>query len=177
MSLAKPLASLSSSLLARKGGARPAMRSQLPDSPHPVAFDTGEPISPEMLEDLGWNDLGLGHIDHDQLGEEEMPPRRALTKKPVVLQQIDALAAAIEQEPEKFMPQVRTKGGKLVRSALQEGRKAAFTLRIDNYRHLRLRLASTLQDRSAQAVVTEALDRFLADIPGLDELARRAQRD
>lgn len=172
MSVAKPIASLSSSLLARKGAARPAMRSQMAEGQHPVAFDTGEPIPLEMLEDLGWNDLG-----HDELGEEEMPPRRALTKKPVVLQQIDALAAAIEQEPEKFMPQVRTKAGKQVRSALQEGRKAAFTLRIDNYRHLRLRLASTLQDRSAQAVVTEALDRFLADIPGLDELARRATRN
>lgn len=177
MSAAKPLASLSAGLLARKGTARPAMRSPLTESAQPVAFDTGQPLAAEMLEDLGWNDLGQDYVPHEQLTEEEMPPRRALTKKPVVLQQIDALAAAIEQEPEKFLPQPRAKGGKPVRSALQDGRKAAFTLRIDAYRHLRLRLASTMLDRSAQAVVTEALDRFLADIPGLDDLARRAVRN
>ncbi|MFN3554211.1 MAG: hypothetical protein ACK4UL_13970, partial [Novosphingobium meiothermophilum] len=68
----------------------------------------------------------------------------------------------------------RSKGGKVIRSALAEGRKAAFTLRLDSYRHLRLRLASTLADRSAQAVVTEALDRYLADLPEIEDLARRA---
>jgi hypothetical protein len=44
----KPLASLSSTLLARKGTARPAMRSQ--DLNTPSAGDPGD--------DLGWNDMG-----------------------------------------------------------------------------------------------------------------------
>jgi hypothetical protein len=71
----------------------------------------------------------------------------------------------------------RTKAGKEVRSALAEGRKAAFTLRLDQHRHLRLRLACTLQSRSAQSLLTEALDRFLADQPGIDDIARRATRN
>jgi hypothetical protein len=36
---------------------------------------------------------------------------------------------------------------------------------------LRLRLACTLDDRSAQALVTDALDRLLAEFPDLDALA------
>ena len=62
MSEPKPLASLSSSLLARKGGAKPAMRRQgysnFPDnsSDHPG----------ESHEDLGWNDMGYDvDPDHD----------------------------------------------------------------------------------------------------------------
>lgn len=55
-------------------------------------------------------------------------------------------------------------------------RRAAFTLRLDAERHLKLRLASTLQDRSAQKLVTEALDRLLAEIPELDAIAARVRR-
>jgi hypothetical protein len=61
-------------------------------------------------------------------------------------------------------------------TALKEGRKAAFTLRLDVSRHLRLRLACTIDNRSAQQIVVEALDRFLEAKPGLDDLARRALR-
>lgn len=55
--------------------------------------------------------------------------------------------------------------------------KAAFTLRLDRERHLKLRLASALHNRSAQQIVTEALDNFLADMPELDALAARASND
>ena len=43
--------------------------------------------------------------------------------------------------------------------------KVAFTLRLDKDRHLKLRLASAVSNRSAQQLVTEALDRFLKTIP------------
>ena len=43
-------------------------------------------------------------------------------------------------------------------------------------RHLRLRLACTIDNRSAQQLVVEALDRFLEAKPGLEDLARRALR-
>ena len=52
--------------------------------------------------------------------------------------------------------------------------RAAFTLRLDRERHLKLRLASALGHRSAQAIVTEALDAFLHALPGLDTLAASA---
>ena len=60
------------------------------------------------------------------------------------------------------------------KASTDKGHKAAFTLRLDAERHLRLRLASTIQNRSAQRLVTEALDRFLEDIPQLDKLAHQA---
>jgi predicted HicB family RNase H-like nuclease len=49
--------------------------------------------------------------------------------------------------------------------------KAAFTLRLDPERHLKLRLACALSRRSAQQLVTEALDDFLNSLPELEALA------
>jgi hypothetical protein len=52
--------------------------------------------------------------------------------------------------------------------------KAAFTLRLDAARHLKLRLACAVTGRSAQQLVTEALDQLLCSIPELDAMADRA---
>ncbi|MEA3008321.1 MAG: hypothetical protein QOJ91_13 [Sphingomonadales bacterium] len=49
--------------------------------------------------------------------------------------------------------------------------KAAFTLRLDPERHLKLRLACALSRRSAQQLVTEALDDFLESLPELEALS------
>ena len=49
--------------------------------------------------------------------------------------------------------------------------KAAFTLRLDQDRHLKLRLASAVSGRSAQQLVTEALDAFLDTLPEVGALA------
>jgi hypothetical protein len=170
MSAAKPLASLSSGLLARKGAARPAMRPQLAmtmEEQRRVLVSMGEAVPAVQPDDLGWNDMG-----------EEAPHGAELpAEAPAIIQQLEALAAAVAEMPPVATPAPRTKGGKIVRSALSEGRKAAFTLRLDQYRHLRLRLACTLESRSAQAVLVEALDRFLADQPGIEDLARRATRN
>jgi len=54
------------------------------------------------------------------------------------------------------------------------GGKAAFTLRLDPARHLKLRLACAVNGRSAQQLVTDAVDRLLADMPELDSMAERA---
>ena len=59
----------------------------------------------------------------------------------------------------------------------KDNRRAAFTLRLDAKRHLKLRLASTVRNRSAQQLVTEALDRFLKDIPEVELLARNIQHN
>lgn len=58
----------------------------------------------------------------------------------------------------------------------QAGRRAAFTLRLDADRHLKLRLAATMQGVSAQALVTEALDRLLAEHDELDVIANHLKR-
>ena len=52
--------------------------------------------------------------------------------------------------------------------------KAAFTLRLDAERHLKLRLACAVTGRSAQQLVTDALDQLLGSMPELDAMADRA---
>ena len=138
----KPIASLSPTLLARKGGAKPAMRSQV--SALLVSHDEAEPH-----EDLGWNDMGHEH----ELGGEVVSIGRDL---PAVVRQQRAIASALGEERQ---------------SALANGRRAAFTLRLDAERHLKLRLACTLRSRSAQQLVTEALDKLLNDQPQIADLA------
>ena len=54
--------------------------------------------------------------------------------------------------------------------------KAAFTLRLDPSRHLKLRLACAVTGRSAQQIVTDALDQLLDGMPELDSMAERAPR-
>lgn len=135
MSDPKPFASLSPSLLARKGGAKPAMRPQLGPLQHDALA--------RQVEDLGWNDMGH---DDDFAGAEVYSiapdaPRRAQRR-------------AVDR-----------------RSALADGRRAAFTLRVDAERHLKLRLACTVKGRSAQQLVTDAIDRLLDELPDVAALA------
>ena len=54
--------------------------------------------------------------------------------------------------------------------------KAAFTLRLDPQRHLKLRLACAVGGRSAQQLVTDALDRLLGGMPELEAMAEKANR-
>jgi len=54
--------------------------------------------------------------------------------------------------------------------------KAAFTLRLDKDRHLKLRLACAVNGRSAQMLVTEALDQLLRGMPEVDVMAEKANR-
>lgn len=193
----KPTASLSSSLLARKGQARPAMRPQ-----GFLQMNTGP------QEDLGWNDMGEDFRPAPYIAPVEEAYE---APKPAVLRQIEALdeqlaapAPQIEPEPE-FQPELEPEPeyqapvleapilaarpmkrepvlkhapvvseGTIARVAQQvaaKKTKAAFTLRLDQERHLRLRLASAVTCRSAQQLVTEALDQFLESLEGIDALA------
>lgn len=149
MSEAKPIASLGANLLARKGAARPAMRPQL------AAMASAQMLA-AAEDDLGWNDMG--HDGDHTSAALEIP---LAADVPVVVRQQQDL--------------IRRIGG-VRRSALADGRRCAFTLRIDEERHLRLRLACTLKGRSAQQLVTEALDLLLADLPEVTQLAQRVAR-
>ncbi len=62
------------------------------------------------------------------------------------------------------------------RSAPGSKGKAAFTLRLDPERHLKLRLACAVSGRSAQLLVTDALDQFLDGMPELEAMAGKAKR-
>ena len=61
------------------------------------------------------------------------------------------------------------------RSAPGSKAKAAFTLRLDSERHLKLRLACAVNGRSAQQLVTDALDQLLVDMPELEGMAAKAK--
>lgn len=142
MSDLKPVASLNPKLLARKGGARPAMR---------AAMSALAVSSDDDHDDLGWNDMG-----HDEGGEVvSIHGDGAL---PEVVRQQRALSHKVAKER---------------RSALQDGRRAAFTLRLDADRHLKLRLACTIKGLSAQTLVTQALDHLLSELPDVAEFAAK----
>lgn len=172
-------ASLNPSLLARKGGAKPAMR---PQAGHAV------PNAGADLEDLGWNDMGSEEKQADEAiqpapkAKPEVQDAAAVSAPPApspALQQQAEIAARIESEPapapKKTKPVKTRKPAK--RSALKQGRRAAFTLRLDAERHLKLRLAATIKGVSAQNFVTEALDAQLATIDDLETLTAKIKRD
>jgi hypothetical protein len=220
---AKPFASLSSGLLARKGAARPAMRPQ------------GFGQVGNGLEDLGWNDMGFEppkpaeaprDESHDAFGEDVVEHPRAhhptgLTPvtSPVHDQQAeiedrfaaddveeeeieDGFSAADDVEEEEIddtaelyeadeAPVARPvapapaivpaapaapRRAPRPRSAVGSKGKAAFTLRLDPDRHLKLRLACAVDGRSAQQLVTDALDHLLERMPDLNGLAEKAKR-
>jgi hypothetical protein len=147
---AKPFASLSSTLLARKGQAKPAMRPQ------------GFGGFGASQEDLGWNDMGFD------------APRPVAAESPQVVRQQEELAAHFTP-PTAEAPTRKPRAPRQTRAL--NGQKAAFTLRLDEERHLRLRLASALHRRSSQRLVTEALDALLGAMPGLDEMVAKATRN
>jgi hypothetical protein len=62
------------------------------------------------------------------------------------------------------------------RAAAGSKARAAFTLRLDPERHMKLRLACAVGGRSAQMLVTDALDALLASMPELDAMASKVNR-
>ncbi len=193
MGNAKPFASLSSGLLARKGQAKPAMR--------PQGF-VG--MSPVPSDDLGWNDMGYDGMPpmepvsapfqapgHAPV-QAEVPPvvrQREMLGERLAAEPVEQAAEPAEQEarfdaaPEPLAdvaPPVAVRpvsDGTLKRigreARAKKGAKAAFTLRLDTDRHLRLRLASAVTNRSAQNIVSDALDAYLAGLVELDGLVER----
>lgn len=141
MAQPKPLASLSSGLLARPGHAKPAMRPQ--------------PFAQTSVEDLGWNDMGLAALSASQV-------------VPAVLAERAKLADAVVPSATP-----RKAAAPTARAATAGARKAAFTLRLEADRHLRLRLASAVAGRSSQQLLIEALDAFLNTQPEVETLARQ----
>lgn len=162
-------ASLNPTLLARKGGAKPAMRPQ--NAPVPREFR--EQVGEEELQDLGWNDLGEEASEKGASGNVV-----ALSTEGSIDSSADTDAPAVKHQQEALAARVTTKGSKSKSPSakIKQTRRAAFTLRLDADRHLKLRLAATMRDVSAQVLVTEALDALLADIEDLDALAARMKR-
>lgn len=199
----KPLASLSAGLLARKGAARPAMRRQPlgsgPATLNTVGYDDlgwndmGYDVDPEQSSEptnmvdlkplltgsvLAHNveaehavDDSVGHELTDALAHEEdylaEPPAipEIVRQQESLVDRVAAVARKVEQRPVERAPRPPR--------ALRAREKAAFTLRLDAERHLRLRLASAVTNRSSQVILTDLLDEYLSTLPEIDAMASR----
>jgi hypothetical protein len=196
MSEPKTFASLGPTLLARKGGAKPAMRPQLAPLTGMGGGQAAQAVVQDLeeLEDLGWNDMGHDEDEaRDPLTYEaqvfSLTPAPANPEAEAESRVVDAVAraemAARSGEPEvvRQQRQVVASIGTPVREPVRRkanddaARRAAFTLRLDAKRHLKLRLASTVKNRSAQQLVTAALDKYLAEIPEIEALAAQVTRN
>jgi len=166
----RPMASLTAGLLARRGGARPAMRR----SPL-VNLGTSDPVN----DDLGWNDMGADE------GEEavQAPAPEMVAEPPVtreapahthILDELSALADRIRQTAIDTPARTRKPRAATLTGARP---KAAFTLRLDSARHLRLRLFSAVSKRSAQQLLVEALDEIFARNEQIRTLAEQIEAD
>lgn len=163
---AKPTASLSSGLLARKGQAKPAMRPQA--LTHPATPD-----------DLGWNDLGWNDLGSPAPIDPIDPAARPELNAPLppVLREREALAQEVAAGPAPVSRPVSANTvARMARETAAKKTKAAFTLRLDADRHLRLRLASAVRNQSAQALLIQALDAFLTTVPEAEVLASQLPR-
>ncbi|MBV1688634.1 hypothetical protein KRR38_13355 [Novosphingobium sp. G106] len=173
----RPVASLSPTLLARKGGARPAMRPQL----QPLRFQDNTAL---QLDDLGWNDMGHEADGQDEASAAELPvaPQAEMPQTAEIValnpggEQALAGVPEVVHQQEKIAHRLAKPKSAPRRSAVSQGRKAAFTLRLDEERHLKLRLACVTSGRSAQQLVTEALDRLITELPQVGELAVKVSK-
>jgi len=145
----KPFASLTGSLLARKGAARPAMRSH-------VSLDWAgvEPAMPQAQPEP--DALPLADVVAlEEAGEDD--------SRPEVLRQIAQLTAVINRK-------VAANRRATLDVERLPGKKVAFTLRLDPRRHALLRACCTAEQRSAQSLLIEALDRLVDATPGLEDV-------
>ena len=199
----KPFASLSSGLLARKGAAKPAMKPQgfgqmggghledlgwndmgfEPPKPAEAPRDeTHDAFGEEVDEQPRVHPTGLTpvhspvHSHHAELadhfgvenGDEEFDD----TAEPY---EAEAAPVAVLATP-KPMPVAAPHRAPRERAAPGSKAKAAFTLRLDPERHLKLRLACAVNGRSAQQLVTDALDQLLGNMPELGAMAEKAKK-
>ncbi|MFN3452129.1 MAG: hypothetical protein ACK4ZE_08210 [Sphingorhabdus sp.] len=195
----KPIASLSGILLARKGLARPAMRrpSMLtsngnaamsqddlgwndmgydvdPDPTTPMDYDHGfhgsNPLAAAVPEVKHQQDRLADAISanvepevgFDSFADEPESVTDALT---IVTMTPEPVTRPISRRGTTDAPRSRARS----KPGLKE--KAAFTLRLDGERHLKLRLACAVRHQSAQQLVTDALDAFLESMPEIGHLA------
>ena len=195
----KPIASLSGILLARKGLARPAMRrSKMLSSNGNAAMsqedlgwnDMGYDVDPDPTTPMdydhgfhGTNPLAAAvpEVKHqqDRLADAlfaDLEPQAgsdSFADEPESVADVPTLVAAT---PEPVARPISRRGGtdaprSRARSKPGLKAKAAFTLRLDSERHLKLRLACAVRHQSAQQLVTDALDALLESMPEIGDLA------
>jgi hypothetical protein len=143
---------------------------------NPVAALTpiGSPVHGQQAEIAGRLNANAEELSEE--GEEEdetaelYEPEADGGQSPIIAEP----SAIAPMPPPARAPAVRR--ASKPRAAPGSKAKAAFTLRLDPARHLKLRLACAVGGRSAQMLVTDALDALLASMPELDAMAAKANR-
>jgi len=156
-----------------------AFGEELPDQPlrNPIAALTpiASPVHDQQAEiaerfaahDEDGEDENGEYVDetaelYDPEAEDAEPLELSVEPAPVVIPQPVAAPAPVRSRRPRAAP--GSKG------------KSAFTLRLDPTRHLKLRLACAVDGRSAQQLVTDALDQLLQAMPELETMAEKAPR-
>lgn len=124
----------------------------------------------QAVDDAPGHDLHP--ITDDFIGEDFAPES---VEVPEIVRQQESLldrVAAVARKVEAQPAAPREKKERAPR-ALRAREKAAFTLRLDAERHLRLRLASAVTNRSSQVILTDLLDEYLSSLPEIDAMASR----
>ncbi|MEM9312667.1 MAG: hypothetical protein AAGA34_14590 [Pseudomonadota bacterium] len=167
-----------------------------PKGPHPIIDPlTSANVTPLIARKAERSPANEDTFDTEtpvDVSEQERRAQRLLAKGDA--QRAEALDAPLP-EPEVEGPLLRAKRGTAGKAKRAKkvskprtkanpssakgatARRAAFTLRLDTDRHLKLRVAATMQGISAQSLVTEALDALLDDIDDLETLVERMKRD
>ena len=161
-----------------------AFGEELPEQPlrNPISALTpiASPVHDQQAE------IAERFASHDEDGEDENGEFVDETAE-IYDPEAEELSLSVEAEPELepepapvvVIPQRATAEparARRPRAAPGTKGKAAFTLRLDPSRHLKLRLACAVNGRSAQQLVTDALDQLLNAMPEIDSMAERAPR-
>ena len=131
------------------------------------------PVHSQQAEIAGRLSSNDAEQDDDPVEDEtaELADETAeLPEQPV------AVRPPVYAVPEAPAPVAVIRRSSKARAAPGSKSKAAFTLRLDPERHLKLRLACAVSGRSAQLLVTDALDQLLGNMPELDAMAQKAKR-
>ncbi|MFZ5724819.1 MAG: hypothetical protein ACOY4C_00230 [Pseudomonadota bacterium] len=117
------------------------------------------------------HDLVAGRLDVDPGAEDVVAEAsdvpEVVRQQESLIERVAAVARKVEARPEPAPK--KDKAPRAVRAR----EKAAFTLRLDAERHLRLRLASAITNRSSQLILTDLLDDYLASLPEIEAMASR----
>ena len=128
------------------------------------------PVEPAVFQQLEDIERSFEPASEEPAEVEEPAAPLLMTKKkamailPPVEEPVAAESVTFEPAP---APAAFETPAPAFRAAPGAKSRAAFTLRLDQERHLKLRLASAVTHRSAQLLVVEALDAFLANNPAL----------
>ena len=134
---------------------------------HELIAEDAVELTPADMGPLDPTPVDLTGAPAADIAPEAVEVPEIVRQQESLIERVAAVARKVEARPEP-----KAKKDKAPRT--QRAReKAAFTLRLDAERHLRLRLASAVTNRSAQTILTELLDDYLSALPEIDAMASR----